>query len=73
MLLIRSIVSNDSISGQTRPRSACANAQADLNLLCSNMLKASFPLALFTFQNENAVFRCLFIRNLRVDMPEFFC
>ena len=27
-------VSTDSVSGQRRPRSACANAQADLGLHC---------------------------------------
>ena len=40
--LIQFIVSNDSVSGQRRPRSACANAQADLGLRYSHVLKDTF-------------------------------
>ena len=36
-LFIHSIVSNDSVSGQRRPWSDCADAQADLGLRCPHM------------------------------------
>ena len=36
-LFIQSVVSNDSVCGQWRPRSDCANAQADLGLHCPHM------------------------------------
>ena len=32
----------DSVSGQRRPRSACANAQADLSLRCSQIDQVPF-------------------------------
>ena len=35
--LIHSIVANDSVSGQRRPRSDCADAQADLGLRCPHV------------------------------------
>ena len=38
--LIHSIVINDSIRGQQRPRSDCADAQADLGLCCPQTFKA---------------------------------
>ena len=38
-IFIHSVVFNDSISGQWRPWSDCADAQADLGLLCTNMSK----------------------------------
>ena len=37
---IHSVVSNDSVSGQRRPWSDCADAQADLGLRCPDMHKA---------------------------------
>ena len=37
--LIHSAVSNDSVSGQRRPRSDCADAQSDLGLLCPHMYR----------------------------------
>ena len=40
--LIQSIVSNDSVSGQRRPRSGYADAQADLGLCCLHMPKDMF-------------------------------
>ena len=42
-LFIQSIVSNDSISGQRRPRSDCANAQTDHGFRCSYMPEDTFP------------------------------
>ena len=41
-LFIHSIVSNDSLSGQRRPWSDCANAQADLRLRYPHMLADTF-------------------------------
>ena len=35
-------VSIDSVSGQRRPRSACANAQADQGLRCPHIAKGPF-------------------------------
>ena len=40
--LIRSIVSNDSVSGQRMPWAACAEAQADLGLRCPLMPEDTF-------------------------------
>ena len=40
---IHSVVSNDSVSGQWRPWSDCADAQADLGLHCPFMSKDMFP------------------------------
>ena len=40
--LIHSIVSDDSVSGQRRPRSDCADAQADLGLRCPHMPEDAF-------------------------------
>ena len=40
--LIHSVVSNDSGSGQRRPWSDCADAQADLGLRCPHMLEDMF-------------------------------
>ena len=39
---IRSIVSNDSVRGQRRPWSDCADAQADLGLRCTHICKDTF-------------------------------
>ena len=39
---IHSVVSSDSVSGQQRPRSDCADAQSDLGLRCPHMLEDSF-------------------------------
>ena len=36
------VVSNDSVSGQGRPLSDCANAQADLGLQCLHMPEDTF-------------------------------
>ena len=41
-LLLHSVVSNDSVSGQGVPRSDCADAQADLGLHCPHMPKDTF-------------------------------
>ena len=43
--LIYSIVSYDSVSGQRRPRSDCADAQSDLGLRCPHMPKTHFRMA----------------------------
>ena len=43
ILSIRS-VSNDSVSGQRRPRSDCGYAQSDLRICCAHMPKGSFSL-----------------------------
>ena len=43
--LIHSIVSNDTVSGQGRPRSDCADAQSDRRLRCPHM-----PEILFTWR-----------------------
>ena len=40
--LIHSIVLNDSVRGQRRPRSTCANAQADLGLCYPHMPEDMF-------------------------------
>ena len=37
--LIYSTLSNDSVSGQRRPRSDCADAQSDLGLRCPHLPK----------------------------------
>ena len=42
--LIHSIVANNSASGQGRPWSDCADAQADLGLRCPHMLEDTFSL-----------------------------
>ena len=39
---MHSVVSNDSVSGQERPWSACADAQADLGLCCPHMPEEYF-------------------------------
>ena len=39
---LHSIVSNDSVSGQQKPWSDCADAQADLGLRCRHMTKDTF-------------------------------
>ena len=41
---IHSVVSNDSVSGQQRPWSECADAQADLGLHCPHMPEDTFSL-----------------------------
>ena len=41
--LIQSIAPNDSLSGQRRPWSDCADAQSDLGLRCPRMLEDTFP------------------------------
>ena len=41
-LFIHSVVSNDSLSGQWRPWSDCADAQADLYLRCSHLPEETF-------------------------------
>ena len=42
LIQIHSIVSYDSVSGQRRPRSDCADAQADLGLRCSHVPEDMF-------------------------------
>ena len=39
---ILSVISNDSVGGQWRPWSDCANAQSDLGLRCPHVLNDSF-------------------------------
>ena len=40
--MIHSIESNDSVSGQRRPRSDCMDAQSDLGFHCPHMLEDTF-------------------------------
>ena len=57
--LIHSIVSNDSVSGQRRPWSDCADAQADLGIRCPHMPETSFRMT-----------RHIFTINSRTDRHE---
>ena len=56
---IHSLVSNDSVSGQWRPWSDCANAQADLGLHCLRMSGGTFShaasqiMSLFQWSSSN--------------------
>ena len=56
-----SIVSNDSVSGQRMPRSACTSAQADLGLRCPHMTEdTTFSHgAAFVFSLQDG---CLWVR-----------
>ena len=51
--LKHSIVSNDSVSGQRRPWSDCADAQADLGHCCSHMLEDTYLFFFFCIVRPN--------------------
>ena len=62
-LLKHCIVSNISVSGQRRPWSDCADAQADLGFRCPHMLKTRFYMARSTWPSRKSIKRNKFGRS----------
>ena len=56
--LINSSISNDSLSGQWRPRSACAYAQADLGLRCPHVPEDTFTHGAAHMKKARAMLAC---------------